>query len=457
MESNNVKTIRTELLHYIDQNKLLIYHFAEKSGINSGTLSRIINGSKPMPIRTLDKLTSTMGLEEGAYYDLYVEELMHDPSTDWRRLRPFIARCAELNKLACVEQVVDLMLEKAYYISSLFDFAEMLHAEGNKSVALIIYKKVSEGERYQHAERLAICQYRIFKSTLNDDQDLNLERALIFEPFVTRLSETEQLDALKDLANLYLSLRRWDKAMSLGGEMGRIAKIQYEQNHNRKRQDRSEATPQKPLFGYILYSHLILGAIAEEKQEYEQALQHVARYENHDWIIESDAVAEQTKKQFLLWATANKTLYRLMSGETDLIDDYVESLATNESEILRALFKIVKAALRYDVNIDHILERFDETIQSQVVSQCKVGSYSSQIINDRFVIFLADIGEYFSKSLRPKVGILFILDSLAISAKIKNDACMVRCLCLFDEIRDSATEEHLHRYKAILREVQLNR
>ncbi|MGP3788247.1 hypothetical protein [Paenibacillus sp. 1A_MP2] len=225
MESNNAKTIRTELLHYIDQNKLLIYHFAEKSGINSGTLSRIINGSKPMPIRTLDKLTSTMGLEEGAYYDLYVEELKHDPSTDWRRLKPYISRCAELNKLECVEQVVDLMLEKSYYISSLFEFAEMLNADGNKSVALIIYKKVSEGERYQHAERLAICQYRIFKSTLNDDQDLNLERALIFEPFVTRLSETEQLDALKDLANLYLSLRRWDKAMSLGGEMGELQKF----------------------------------------------------------------------------------------------------------------------------------------------------------------------------------------------------------------------------------------
>ncbi|GJM78112.1 hypothetical protein HMSSN139_06080 [Paenibacillus sp. HMSSN-139] len=39
----------------------------------------------------------------------------------------------------------------------------------------------------------------------------NYQAAIQFELFVDRLDEYDQLDALKDLANTYRSLRRWDK------------------------------------------------------------------------------------------------------------------------------------------------------------------------------------------------------------------------------------------------------
>lgn len=448
------QTIRSLLLNYIDNNQLLIYHFAENSGINSGTLSRFINGSQPVPINALDKMTLTMGLKDGTFYDLYADELLLDPSTDWRRIRPFLIRCSQLNKLSCIEKVVDFMLEKSYYISSLFDFAESLYEEGNISASLIIYRRVSEEERYQHAERLAICQYRIFKASLGDDQQFNYELALVFEPFVTRLSEIEQLDALKDLANLYVSLQKWKKAKQLSSEMGRIARVLYDLKHKRKGNELNRTEPRKALFGYILYAHVILGTVAEEDENYEEAFFHLDKFEDHSWIVETDEEAEQTKKQFLIWASANRMLYRVMTGETCLIDDYINSLANNDNELLIGLFKVVKAALKYSYNIDHIIDRYQDVIQNQINSQKKVGSYTSQVINDGFVILLADLAEYYKNSNRPSFGILYVLDSLAISAKINNDRYLIRCFCLFEGMRQLATDDDLDRFKAILREVE---
>lgn len=266
------KTIRTEFLYYIEENKILLYHFAEKSGINSGTLSRVINGSQPISVKILDIMTEYMGLEDGYFYEQYVSELFDDSTMNWRRLRPFIMRCAELGKNDCIERTVDLMMENPAYIQQLFDCAESLKAEGSAEAALIIYRKVCEGERYQHAERLAICQYRIFKLSINHDQQNNLECAVQFDPFVARLNELEQLDALKDLMNLYLSLRRWDKAEQLATRMGKLARVQYKIKHQRIQVGKSYQEPSKALFGYILYSSLIKGAIAEEQNDYHQAL-----------------------------------------------------------------------------------------------------------------------------------------------------------------------------------------
>lgn len=57
-------------------------------------------------------------------------------------------------------------------------------------------------ERYKHSERLAVCQYRIFTIQVGDDQSRNVRAVAVFEAFVERLDEIEQLNVLKDLANV---------------------------------------------------------------------------------------------------------------------------------------------------------------------------------------------------------------------------------------------------------------
>ncbi|WP_340007176.1 helix-turn-helix transcriptional regulator [Paenibacillus sp. FSL K6-0276] len=199
-------TIRAELADYLKKHGTTINQFAEVSKVNSGTISNIINGNRPIAMQQLDRITEGMGLEEGSYYDLYVDECFVHSNPNWRRLRPFLSRCAELDKLECIARVVGIMMDSLSYMPSLFDTAEDFFVQGKHEAAAMLYQSVAESEKYQHSERLALCQYRLFTIALGEDQDANLRAAVQFEGFVNRLDEVDQLNALKDLANTYSAL-----------------------------------------------------------------------------------------------------------------------------------------------------------------------------------------------------------------------------------------------------------
>ncbi|KKO53987.1 hypothetical protein [Paenibacillus sp. DMB20] len=67
---------------------------------------------------------------------------------------------------------------------------------------------------------------------------------------------------------------------------------------------------------------------------------------------------EKTKAQFRDWAKGNRYLYQLMKGNTDVLEPYIEYLSSRENEILRALFKIMQAAMIHHFEIDAYFERF---------------------------------------------------------------------------------------------------
>ncbi|MFB5762094.1 hypothetical protein [Paenibacillus medicaginis] len=86
-----------------------------------------------MSVNQLDRITGLMGLPEGHFYDQYIEDNMATTQPNWRRLRPFIFRCAELNKLDCIQQAISWLLDNLVYCPILFDAAEeLLQAEVTK-------------------------------------------------------------------------------------------------------------------------------------------------------------------------------------------------------------------------------------------------------------------------------------------------------------------------------------
>lgn len=439
------RTISTELLRYLEKEKLSISSFAIKSGINSGTLSRFINGNQPLSVSSLDLITKAMNLEEGYFYSLYVNE----STPNWRRLGPFIMRCAELGKLYCIDQAVDLIIDNPAYSSLLFDSAEALFHKGNREAALIIYKKVAESEKHQHAERLGLCHYRIFTCSLNSDQEHNLNCAIQFEAYVKRLPEGVQLDALKDLTNTLLSLNKRNKAKYYAQEMGRISRMLYAQKHNRNRPHRKPIEPAKPLFGYILYSDLLLGSIAADNDDYDQALYYLSCYEDQSWIKESDEAAERTKEQFREWARGNRYLYELMKGNIEVLEPYIDYISSRENEILRALFKIIQAANMYRFEVDEYLDKFENLIRDHLKRRESVGSYTEHIMDDRFANFLTDVGMYYIRKDNIQKGSRYILDSLEFSYINNNAINIVRCCTTIEHIQSKLDHDGLQRYATI--------
>ncbi|MGF7049489.1 transcriptional regulator with XRE-family HTH domain [Paenibacillus sp. DS2015] len=449
-----ITSIRGYLEDFLKKKGATINQFSEISGVNSGTISNIINGNRPIAMQQLDRITDGMGLAQGTFYDLYVEECFLQSSPNWRRIRPFIYRCVELDKLECIQRVVGIMMDNLSYTNALFDTAEDFFKQGKHAAAVMLYESVVESEKYQHSERLALCQYRLFTIALGDDQDLNLRTAVQFEGFVDRLDEVDQLDALKDLANTYISLRRWEKVEQLAKEMGNKASIQYKHRYEEARKEELHKEPSMPLFSYILYSHVLCSSVCDERGDYDQALYYVSLYSDMSWVQEDTQEALQLMNQCKGWAKANTYLYKLMKGDIEVLPEYVAYIEQQEDEILPALFKIIQAANLYQFNVDDMLLHFEKGISSYRDRHEEVGTYNRQVIADRYAHFMAEVAFYYLSRKKYDIGINCILESLESSVKINCESCIIRCVGLFEQFRYATSFESQTEYQKLISEVQ---
>ncbi|KOP69007.1 hypothetical protein AMS62_09100 [Bacillus sp. FJAT-18019] len=399
-----------------------ITHFAQLSGINSGSLSRILHNDKPMSIRQLKLITAAMNLAEDHFFSQYVEECLSSSALTWRRLRPFIIICAELNRLDCIDRLVGHLLDNLSYISYLFEVAEELFVQRKFLAARILFKAVSESEKYQHSERLALCQYRLFVIALSDDLDSNLKAATIFQSHVHHLDISHRLDALYKLAHVYGSLELWNEVESIAQELHRIATIQYQLEYPLG----SEQQLSKfPAYFYILYSYLTRSVVYEEQAQYDKALFYVDCYEDTSWIKVSTDESKAIIQKFKDWAIGNRLLYRLLSGHIDVLNDYVDYISVREQDIPTGLFRIVQVANHIEINIDHILERFSDHIPYRPPID-----YNNPIRMEQHARLLIQLGIYYMRNNRDG-GIDYVLQALEICILIKSNNNIIRCMSLF--------------------------
>ncbi len=441
-------TIRDHLENYLKREQMSISSFSEASGINSGTLSNILNKNRPIAMQQLDRITSAMKLEEGHFYELYIDECFVHATPDWRRLGPFLHRCAELDKLNCIEEVIQLMMDNLSYIPLLFDLAEEFYHEGRFKPAILLYETIAESEKMQHSERLALCQYRLFKLGLTKDQQRNLIIAAKFEYYVDRLDERYQLDALNELINAFGALHRWSKVQELSEKLKVKATIHYELNGRRKQEE-----TKKPIVFYVLYSDLAAGSACYHLKDYDSALKYVSLYADNSWVKDPDQDEIVVIQQFQEWAVANRYIYQLMAGQFEILPSYLEYISTKENEIFPALCDIVTAANRYGENIDYVLEQYQSYFTYQEQSN-RIGKVSKQVTDDRYLRLLADLGAYYLKKDEYHKGLGFVLDSLRFSIEISSGRGMLRGIGLFEQYRDYATDTAKQQYKMIISEVQ---
>ncbi|MEK5463679.1 helix-turn-helix transcriptional regulator [Paenibacillus sp. FSL P2-0136] len=438
--------IRDQLALYLSQKGMPINQFSGQSGINSGTLSRILSGHQPIAMNHLERITKAMDLPEDHFYSLYVDECFFFSSPTWRRLRPFLVRSAELGRLDCVEQVVQNLLENLVYAPMLFEVAEGLFQEGLWQAAELLYKNVSASEKYQNSERLAVCQYRLFRIAIGNDQARNLQAAHLFEGYLDRLDEADQLDGLKHLGHVYGSLDRWHKVDELAKKMLQLATIRYNLQWKSNRRESNERKPEKPLYFYILYAQLIRSNVCEQLGDYSAALDWVSLYMDGSWIREDDEEVKRTVAQFQEWGLANRLLYRVMAGKYEALSEYIEFISHRPDEIFTALYSIVLSANRYGWNIDNILERFAAYLPYRT-NLAEYGiNHNQQIITNQYSQLLAELAAYYLHNKR-KEGIRFVLQSLESSVRINNESNVIKCVDLFGQHRNQADEEENQQYR----------
>ncbi|WP_162551208.1 helix-turn-helix domain-containing protein [Paenibacillus tepidiphilus] len=436
-------TILTEIEDYIERENLTISKFAERSGMHSGTLSNIVNGNRPIAMQQLDKITQAMGMNDGYFYDLYIECYIINGAADWRRIGPLLLRCAELNKLEAIHRVVSNILDNLFYLPMLFDTAEELFTQQKYAAAEIIYKSVAEGERFQHSERLALCHYRLFHIALGDNQEANLHAANQFEPYVERLDEEDQLDAIKQLIDMFTSLQRWKKVDELAHLLGHKSRVQYQ---HFKKKESSLRHSKHPLIFYILYSYLMISIAWSERGDYERALYYCSLISEFSSVeFPTDPAEDTVLIQFHEWNTANSYLYRFMSGDVEILPDYVMYVENHESEIFPALIKITQSANKFSLNIDDILKKFKRYIPYNEQTS-RLGKVRKQLTSTLHTFFMSELSVYYFTHKNLDKAFYYLLESLESSIRITNNSNIVKCVALFEKNRALATTDQIQKY-----------
>ncbi len=446
----NTTTILGALEQFSKQNGLNLSQLSNRAGLNTGTMSAILNSQRVLSVHQLDRITTVMNLPDGHFYEQYIQEYLNEAAPNWRRIKPFFYRCAELDKLDCIKQIVNLLLDNPLYSSPLFEVAEDLIAQGKRMAAAILYESVALSEKSQHSERLAYCQYKLFLTRLGPDQEQNYQAAIQFEPFAERLDEIDQLVALKDLADAYRSLRRWDKLYKIGEKLKQLAKIQYSLSHSRKKMDQGlvKKLP-RPLFSYITFSNMLIGHAYYEQGDYEAALQVADEAADLNWVKETDKETLHWKNLFQEWTQANILLTKLMAGNIELLPEYVNYFETKENEILTGLWNIIIVANRYKINVDHILTKF-ESVLSNVLEQEENEIYNQQNTDDQLVGFLCELADYYLIKGDHRQGFKFLIDGLKKSTMINDESSMLRCMRLFERFRNVASAESKVEYHQLV-------
>lgn len=324
---------------------------------------------------------------------------------------------------------------------------------GNYAAAEILYENVAMSEKRQYSERLALCEYRLFKIRIGEDQVRNLKFAYQFEPFVDRLDEVRQLDALKDLANLYRSVRQWDRVEALAHEMEHKAKILY---FNEKRSaakfQEMQRKLSRPLFVYIAYAKLLCADVCEGRNDFEKALQYTYEYADLSWVRETDADTKHWLDLFQKWSQANIYANKLMGGDIGILSEYVEYIRQLPEEIVQSLFYIMNSANRYQLDVDHILQQF--SLEIETCGQQTNDLNRGIVITDIFNNFLYDLAYYYVHKGDYENGFKYMMQGLENSVIINKQDSIIKFMVLFEQFRHTATEKINVIYKNIVSEVR---
>lgn len=450
--------IRSDILKEMRRQGFNFSSFAQKAGMNRGILSTVFNGSPPKPIsiRLLDRMGEALGYPEGWLYEEYVQECFHEGKAHWRRIRAFLLRCIELNRLEIVEKVLFQVLEEPRRLQDVFLLGEELFAEGKRKESIPFYRCVVENEIKQHSERMAISQYKWFRARLGQDLEKNREAVQQFAPFRNRLPEHYLLDGLLQLANNYFLMQKWEDVQHIADELRAITLIcLHQQNERFRRRMRAKEhfATERHFVVYYGQSYLLKGCALEKQGYYEQALTYISGYEDLSWFDSLDETGWREVEKFKMFADANRYNLHVLMGHFEVLPDYIAFLDKHPSELLPGLLTILEAANQYHYDIDHVLLRYRETIHLFMIDSLDHSFYTYTFTLDRHAYFFHKLALYSLNHARTEEGIDYLLQALNSSINANNKNLSIACAAWFEQVRHQAAPNQKEDYESIMKGV----
>ncbi|WP_269636724.1 helix-turn-helix domain-containing protein [Paenibacillus forsythiae] len=439
---------------YIREHGLTMQSFAERAGVNRGTLSAIINRNPPrkISVRELDLITKGMGLPEGELYNLYAEECFIQSVPHWRRLKPFLLRCAQTGKLVCIEKVLVMLLDNLSHIGEIFATAEQMYEQGYMEASQILYQSVIEGEKYNNSERLAVSHYRVFQMAVGKDMEANLRAALQFEPYRKSLPVELRLDALVELLKIYFFIHNWRHIIELSDELIQQSQAAFRERKRRRKNStslrRDPVWLRRSLIHYYGQGYLCKATALQKMGDFEEARMEISRYSDLSWLEPASDEEEQEVMKYTSWARANSYTLDILAGRQEVLDDYADFLREHPEEILSGLATIIQSANKYNFSIDDILWKFFDEISG-------FESYNDSVSMERRLRFAIQISIYYFRRGRFNEGIESCLKALDLAVTTNNETVLAEAVALFEAYRSYSGPSQEQIFKTVIEQMRV--
>ncbi|WP_037286978.1 helix-turn-helix domain-containing protein [Saccharibacillus sacchari] len=344
-----------------------ISQFATKSGLSRSTLSLIFKQEDPKPIsfEHLVKITLTLGYPEQHFFDLYIQEYFTKENFNRSRIEKLLKRCGKLGLTHHLLHVIERLEDNAYYVPVVFNVAEELSKDGMGEAASLLYDWIVTLTTEIPQSLLATCHYRIFRSAMSLDSDLNLKILYRFLPFYPYLPTHLYLDASINALHILYNQRKFEEldVMSDKFILFCIQLFGTANTPNFKAMDRYKNLCERHPVVYYGQAYLAKQCALEGFKKYREAQAYCNKYGELRWFDDGSEAAHKELSKFAIFAQANFWNFELLQGNMNVLPDYTAFLEDHPEELIPGLITILESANAFNFPIDYFVERFEHKLE----------------------------------------------------------------------------------------------
>jgi hypothetical protein len=225
-------------------------------------------------------------------------------------------------------------------------------------------------------------------------------------------------------------------------------RYQEQQLHKARKKHIRPIHTKRPLVYYYGYSHLMKGMAFQKQGKYVEARDCIEKYAELGWFNGLDPNGDAEVEYYRYAARANLYALDILSGQSGVLQEYVQFLHHNPEELLPGLLSIVEGASRHNYFLQPVLEQFAEQIADF--------KFLEEPVNVSYYFrFCYQLSRYYIKQQQITVALDYILQSLMLSDTLgmEHEHEFKKCTAIFEIFRSQATATQQDNYISILKGV----
>ncbi|RAP29085.1 hypothetical protein C2W64_04032 [Brevibacillus laterosporus] len=304
------------------------------TGIDSVTLSQIMNNKRGLTLPQLDAITEALGLPKDTFYEYFIGECFNESG----KLSPvktadFFTSCINVERYDITKRIIELIkddTDRRRLLDNTFKMAEHIFSSDQRNYSLPLYDIVTANSTTRN-ERAAISYFKRFVIARDIDLTVSGYQTLYqFLEYFPILPEEYKLEAYYKILTFYNAVEKWGELLKYAAELKELA---ITLNDNK----------------FIAEALLYESFSYREMKDYNKALLITKEYANYEGY-------QQISK-------LNELLFSIEMGHVEYIDNFA-SLAT-DVEIFMLLPVAVETYLQNkDIeSIQKLICTFEEQIK----------------------------------------------------------------------------------------------